>query len=132
MAIKNAEILATGRRKCAIARVRLQPGTGKIEVNGMPMSEYFPSEALCGYVNQVLKLAAAEGKVDIRANLDGGGMSGQAGALRHGVARALLKLNEEIKPVLKAAGMLTRDARVKERKKPGQPGARRRFQFSKR
>ena len=96
------------------------------------MTEYFPSEALCGYVNQVLKLTETEGKVDIRANIDGGGMSGQAGALRHGVARALLKMNEEIKPVLKAAGMLTRDARVKERKKAGQPGARRRFQFSKR
>ena len=132
MAIKSEEILATGRRKCAVARVRLQPGTGKIEVNGKALAEYFPSEALCGYICQVLKVTGAEGKVDIRANLDGGGMSGQAGALRHGVARALVKLNEELKPALKEAGMLTRDARVKERKKPGQPGARRRFQFSKR
>jgi len=132
MAIKSEEILATGRRKCAVARVRLQPGTGKIEVNGKAMSEYFPTEALCGYVNQVLKAADSEGKVDVRANLDGGGMSGQAGALRHGIARALLKLNESVKAALKEAGMLTRDARVKERKKPGQPGARRRFQFSKR
>ena len=132
MAIKSEEILATGRRKCAVARVRLQPGTGKIEVNGKAMSEYFPTEALCGYVNQVLKAADSEGKVDVRANLDGGGMSGQAGALRHGIARALLKLNESVKSALKEAGMLTRDARVKERKKPGQPGARRRFQFSKR
>ena len=107
-------------------------GTGKIEINGKAMAEYFPSEALCGYVNQVLKVTETEGKVDIRANLDGGGMTGQAGALRHGVARALVKMNEDVKAVLKAAGMLTRDARVKERKKPGQPGARRRFQFSKR
>lgn len=132
MAIKSEEILATGRRKCAVARVRLQPGTGKIEVNGKALEEYFPSEALCGYIHQVLKASGSEGKVDIRANLDGGGMSGQAGALRHGVARALVKLNENLKPALKEAGMLTRDARVKERKKPGQPGARRRFQFSKR
>lgn len=132
MAIKSEEILATGRRKCAVARVRLLPGTGKIEVNGKALEEYFPSEALCGYIHQVLKASGSEGKVDIRANLDGGGMSGQAGALRHGVARALVKLNGGLKPVLKEAGMLTRDARVKERKKPGQPGARRRFQFSKR
>ena len=132
MAIKSEEILATGRRKCAVARVRLQPGTGKIEINGKAMAEYFPSEALCGYVNQVLKVTETEGKVDIRANLDGGGMTGQAGALRHGVARALVKMNEDVKAVLKAAGMLTRDARVKERKKPGPPGAHRRFQFSKR
>lgn len=132
MAIKSEEILATGRRKCAVARVRLQSGTGKIEVNGKALEEYFPSEALCGYIHQVLKVTGAEGKVDIRANLDGGGMSGQAGALRHGVARALVKLNEQVKATLKDAGMLTRDARVKERKKPGQPGARRRFQFSKR
>jgi small subunit ribosomal protein S9 len=132
MAIKSEEILATGRRKCAVARVRLQPGTGKIEVNGKALAEYFPSEALCGYICQVLKVTGAEGKVDIRANLDGGGMSGQAGALRHGVARALVKLNAQVKATLKDAGMLTRDARVKERKKPGQPGARRRFQFSKR
>jgi len=132
MAIKSEEILATGRRKCAVARVRLLPGTGKIEVNGKALEEYFPSEALCGYIHQVLKASGSEGKVDIRANLDGGGMSGQAGALRHGVARALVKLNGNLKSVLKEAGMLTRDARVKERKKPGQPGARRRFQFSKR
>ena len=78
MAIKSEEILATGRRKCAVARVRLQPGTGKIEINGKAMAEYFPSEALCGYVNQVLKVTETEGKVDIRANLDGGGMTGQA------------------------------------------------------
>lgn len=132
MVMKKEEFLATGRRKCAVARVRLRPGVGKIEINGKEMEDYFPQEALCGYVSQVLKVSGSEGKVDIRASLAGGGMSGQAGALRHGVARALVKMNEKIKAVLKEAGMLTRDARVKERKKPGQPGARRRFQFSKR
>ena len=132
MAIKSEEILATGRRKCAVARVRLQPGTGKIEINGKAMAEYFPSEALCGYVNQVLKVTETEGKVDIRANLDGGGMTGQAGALRHGIARALLLAGDENRPVLKKAGLLTRDPRMKERKKYGLKAARRAPQFSKR
>ncbi len=132
MAKKTDEILATGRRKCAVARVRVTPGTGVVTLNGKPMNEYFPLEALCGYVGQVLKVADMEGKIDINANLDGGGMTGQAGALRHGLARALVIMNEDLRPALKAAGMMTRDSRVKERKKPGQPGARRRFQFSKR
>ena len=132
MAIKSEEILATGRRKCAVARVRLQPGTGKIEINGKAMAEYFPSEALCGYVNQVLKVTETEGKVDIRANLDGGGMTGQAGAIRHGIARALLKVDENYRGTLKAAGYLTRDPRMKERKKYGLKAARRAPQFSKR
>ena len=96
------------------------------------MTEYFPSEALCNYVAQVFKAADVVGKFDIAANLDGGGMAGQAGALRHGVARALVKYDETLRAALKAAGMMTRDSRVKERKKSGQPGARRRFQFSKR
>lgn len=125
-------VLATGRRKCAIARVRLTPGTGKIEVNGVPMENYFTSEALCGFVGQVFAVSDTVGKFDVFANLDGGGMAGQAGALRHGVARALVSFDETLRPALKAAGMMTRDARVKERKKSGQPGARRRFQFSKR
>ncbi len=132
MAKKNEEIIATGRRKCAVARVRIVPGTGVVVLNGKPMNEYFRLEALRGYVAQVLKAAGMEGKIDIAANLDGGGMAGQAGALRHGLARALVLMNEELRPALKAAGMMTRDSRVKERKKPGQPGARRRFQFSKR
>lgn len=132
MAKKTDEIWATGRRKCAVARVRLQAGTGKIVVNGKEMNEYFPVESLCGFVLQVLKVAEQEGKVDINANICGGGMAGQAGALRHGVARALVIMDEELKAKLKAAGMMTRDSRVKERKKSGQPGARRRFQFSKR
>ncbi|MBE6387773.1 MAG: 30S ribosomal protein S9 [Lentisphaerae bacterium] len=126
------EVLATGRRKCAVARVRLSAGTGKVTLNGKEMTEYFPSEALCNYVAQVFKAADVVGKFDIAANLDGGGMAGQAGALRHGVARALVKYDETLRAALKAAGMMTRDSRVKERKKSGQPGARRRFQFSKR
>ena len=129
---KTDEVLATGRRKCAVARVRLTSGTGKIVLNGKVMNEYFPSESLCGFVNQVFKVTETAGKFDIAANLDGGGMSGQAGALRHGIARALVKLDEAYRAALKANGMMTRDARVKERKKSGQPGARRRFQFSKR
>ena len=132
MAKKSDEVLATGRRKCAVARVRLTPGTGKQAVNGQALAEYFPNEALCGYVQQVFKAVGCDGKFDISANLDGGGMAGQAGALRHAVARALVKYDETLRAALKAAGMMTRDARVKERKKPGQPGARRRFQFSKR
>lgn len=132
MAKNTNEVCATGRRKCAVARVRMTPGTGKIVVNGRDVNEYFPIAALTGYVVQVLKVAGYEGKVDIAANVDGGGMAGQSGALRHGVARALLLMNESLRPTLKSSGMLTRDARVKERKKPGQPGARRRFQFSKR
>ncbi|MBP5531256.1 MAG: 30S ribosomal protein S9 [Lentisphaeria bacterium] len=132
MAKKNDEVLAVGRRKCAVARIRLTPGTGKQTVNGKALAEYFPSEALCGYIQQVFKVVDGEGKYDFSANLDGGGISGQAGALRHAAARALVKYDETLRAALKAAGMMTRDARVKERKKPGQPGARRRFQFSKR
>ena len=91
MAKKNDEVLAVGRRKCAVARIRLTPGTGKQTVNGKALAEYFPSEALCGYIQQVFKAVDGEGKYDFSANLDGGGISGQAGALRHAVARALVK-----------------------------------------
>ena len=132
MAKNTNEVCATGRRKCAVARVRMTPGTGKIVVNGRDVNEYFPVASYTGLVMQVLAVAGFEGKVDIAANLDGGGMAGQAGALRHGVARALVKYDETLRAALKANGMMTRDARVKERKKSGQPGARRRFQFSKR
>ena len=132
MAKKSDVVLATGRRKCAVARVRLTPGSGNVVVNGKPMSEYFTSESLCGFVNQVFTVSETVGKFDIAANCDGGGMAGQAGALRHGITRALINYDEEFRSVLKKAGMVTRDARVKERKKSGQPGARRRFQFSKR
>ncbi len=132
MVKKSDVVLATGRRKCAIARVRLTPGSGNIVVNGKPMAEYFTSESLCGFVNQVFAVSETAGKFDIAANCDGGGMAGQAGALRHGITRALIGYDEELRAALKKAGMVTRDARVKERKKSGQPGARRRFQFSKR
>ena len=132
MVKKSDVVLATGRRKCAVARVRLTTGSGHVVVNGKPMVEYFNSESLCGFVNQVFAVSETVGKFDIAANLDGGGMAGQAGALRHGVARALVKYDETLRAALKAAGMMTRDSRVKERKKSGQPGARRRFQFSKR
>ncbi len=125
-------ITTTGRRKCASARVRLAAGTGKIVVNGLEMDKYFETEALRGYIMQPLKLLGIEGTFDITATISGGGKAGQAGALRHGIARILVKENEDYKAKLKEAGMLTRDAREKERKKPGQPGARRRFQFSKR
>ena len=126
------EILATGRRKCAVARVRMVPGTGKVTVNGKNWEEYFTTEALRGFIAQPFVVSSTVDKFDLAVRLDGGGMSGQAGALRHGLARALMIFDESFRPALKAAGMVTRDARVKERKKPGQPGARRRFQFSKR
>ena len=129
---KSDVVLATGRRKCAIARVRLVPGSGNVIVNGKAMADYFTSDSLCGFINQVFAVSETVGKFDISANCDGGGMAGQAGALRHGIARALINYDETLRAVLKQNGMVTRDARVKERKKSGQPGARRRFQFSKR
>jgi len=129
---KSNLIWATGRRKSAVARVRLAEGTGKVVVNGKDWTEYFTTEALRGYIMQVFDAIEAKGKFDVFATLDGGGIAGQAGALRHGVARCLVVFDDELRPTLKAAGMLTRDARVKERKKPGQPGARKHFQFSKR
>ncbi len=132
MAKNMEEIWATGRRKCAVARVRIKPGTGNVVINKRSFEDYFQGEALRGYIFQVLKTVNYEGKLDIAATIDGGGMTGQAGALRHGLARALVLLDETLRPALKAEGMMTRDSRVKERKKPGQPGARRRFQFSKR
>ena len=132
MAKKTEEIWATGRRKCAIARVRIKPGTGVVVINGKAMADYLPGDALQGYACQPLKTVEMENKIDVTATIDGGGMTGQAGALRHGIARALVIYDETLRAALKAAGMMTRDSRVKERKKSGQPGARRRFQFSKR
>ncbi|NOY81873.1 MAG: 30S ribosomal protein S9 [Kiritimatiellaeota bacterium] len=128
----SSEFCATGRRKSASARVRLRPGTGKALVNGRPFEEYFPSATVRGYITQPFLIAGAADSFDVSANLRGGGIIGQAGALRHGIARALIVANPELRAVLKESGMLTRDARVKERKKYGQPGARKRFQFSKR
>ena len=130
--MNTTEIYATGRRKSASARVRIAPGSGKIKVNGMEYDKYFETEALCGYIRQPLNVTNALSLFDITATILGGGKAGQAGALRHGIARALVKADEEYKSVLKDCGMLTRDSREKERKKPGQPGARKRFQFSKR
>ena len=126
------EILATGRRKCAVARVRMVAGTGKVTVNGKNWEEYFTTEALRGFIAQPFQVSGTVDKFDLNVRLDGGGMSGQAGALRHGIARALVAYDEALRPVLKSNGMMTRDSRVKERKKAGQPGARKRFQFSKR
>ena len=123
---------AVGRRKEAIARVRLVPGDGKVTVNKMPLLDFFKRETLKMIIEQPLELTETLGKYDINANVNGGGLSGQAGAVRLGIARALLKIDEEYRPKLKQAGFLTRDPRMKERKKPGQPGARKKFQFSKR
>ena len=125
-------INAIGRRKSAVARVYVTEGTGKITINKKDLTEYFPSAILQYVVKQPLELLEATGKYDIKANLDGGGYTGQSQALRLGIARALVKINAEDKKNLKNHGFLTRDAREVERKKPGQPKARRRFQFSKR
>lgn len=125
-------INAIGRRKAAVARVYLTEGTGKITINKEDIETYFPSAILQFVVRQPLQLLDAVAKFDIKANLDGGGFTGQSQALRLAIARALVKVNEEDKKALKDAGFLTRDSRVVERKKPGQPKARRHFQFSKR
>ena len=123
----------TGRRKSSVARVRLyQGGTGAITINGRDIDEYFGLETLKMVVRQPLAATEELGKVDIVATVEGGGVSGQAGALRHGIARALLQVNEEFRPALKKAGFLTRDPRMKERKKYGLKAARRAPQFSKR
>ena len=123
---------AIGRRKEAVARVRLTPGDGKIVVNKKPLLEFLKRETLKMIVEQPLQLTESLDKYDIIASVRGGGLSGQAGAIRLGIARALLKVDEDHRPKLKAAGLLTRDPRMTERKKYGQPGARKRFQFSKR
>jgi small subunit ribosomal protein S9 len=124
--------ITVGRRKEAVARVRLVPGTGNVTINGRTMDEYFGRETSKMILIEPLKLVDQLGKVDVFVNTNGGGLSGQAGAIRHGISRALVDLNAEFRPVLKKAGFLTRDARAVERKKYGQPGARKRFQFSKR
>ena len=122
----------TGRRKKSVARVRLYPGTGVVTINGRDISEYFGLETMKLIVNQPFGVTDTVGKFDVVANVNGGGFSGQAGAIRHGVARALLTADENYKPLLKKAGFLTRDPRMKERKKYGLKGARRAPQFSKR
>ncbi len=123
---------ATGRRKSSTARVFLRPGKGVIEINKRTIDDYFPNETLKMILRQPLQLTETVDKFDIVATVKGGGMSGQAGAIKHGISRALVDYNQELRKRLKEGGFLTRDARVKERKKYGQKGARARFQFSKR
>jgi len=132
MLMKENTYYATGRRKEAVARVWLTPGTGKIEVNGKPLLEYFKRETLKMLVEQPLEVTDTLGKYDVYAKIHGGGLSGQAGALRLGISRSLVKVNEDLRQKLRQGGFLTRDPRVVERKKYGQPKARKRFQFSKR
>jgi small subunit ribosomal protein S9 len=126
------EYYGTGRRKTSTARVFLRPGSGKLEINGREIGNYFSREVLVMVVKQPLALTETAEKFDVTATVEGGGGTGQAGAVRHGISRALLEFNGELRERLKAAGFLTRDPRKKERKKYGQPGARKRFQFSKR
>jgi small subunit ribosomal protein S9 len=123
---------ATGRRKTSVARVVLTPGTGIVRVNGREIDEYFPTPASRTMALQPLVTAESGKKYDVLVKAHGGGIMGQAGAVSHGIARALLLADKDIRPILKKPGFLTRDPRMKERKKSGQPGARKRFQFSKR
>ena len=132
MSAESTIFLGTGRRKTATARVRLQSGTGKIVINDREVEKYFPTEALLRNAVAPLLTVEQRDKVDIAATVTGSGPNGQAGAVAHGIARALQKMNVELRVPLKKAGHITRDPREKERKKAGQPGARKRFQFSKR
>ena len=129
---KTIEFLGTGRRKTSVARVRLVTGTGKITVNGRAFDNYFPVDTLRATATQPLTVTGTAEKLDARVTVTGGGPNGQAGAVRHGIARALLKFDVALRPQLKTEGLLTRDSRMRERKKYGQPGARKRFQYSKR
>jgi len=122
----------TGRRKTSVARVWLRPGTGQVVVNRRAFEEYFPRETLRMIILQPFHVTGTEGRFDVLATVAGGGQSGQAGALRHGIARALVAFDPSLRPALKKAGLLTRDPRMRERKKYGQPGARKKFQYSKR
>lgn len=128
----NVQYRGTGRRKSSVARVILTPGTGTITINKRPAKEYLPTDLLLMIVNQPLELTNTTDKFDIKVNVYGGGYSGQAGAIRHGIARALLEAGDDYRPTLKATGLLTRDARMKERKKYGLKKARKAPQFSKR
>jgi small subunit ribosomal protein S9 len=128
----DIQYYGTGRRKTSTARVYLRPGTGTITVNKREFNAYFPNEALQMIIQQPLRLTETAEKFDILVNVDGGGTAGQAGAVRHGITRALMEFNADLRGALKKAGLVTRDPRQKERKKYGQKGARARFQFSKR
>jgi len=130
--MKSSIEMVVGRRKESIARVRLIPGTGTITINKRPVLEYLKREVLKMVIEQPLQITETIGKYDVIANVYGGGLTGQAGAIRLGISRALLKINEDFRPALKRQGFLTRDPRMKERKKYGMAGARKRFQFSKR
>jgi small subunit ribosomal protein S9 len=132
MAETTSEFLGTGRRKTAVARVRLAIGSGKIMVNGRAFETYFPVETLRMHAAQPLNTTQTLSRYDVRVNVSGGGPNGQAGAMRHGIARALLSADPNLRPLLRGEGLLTRDPRMRERKKYGQPGARKRFQYSKR
>ena len=128
----QVQYYGTGRRKSSVARVRLVPGEGRIVINGREINEYFPFDTLILVVKQPLVATETTGSYDVLVNVSGGGFTGQAGAIRHGISRALLQADPAFRPTLKAAGFLTRDARMKERKKYGLKGARRAPQFSKR
>jgi small subunit ribosomal protein S9 len=128
----SQEIIATGRRKTATASVRIMPGTGEFTVNGRPFEDYFKTTILQSHAIRPLEVANAVKTFDVQVRAVGGGAAGQAGAVRMALARALVESNADLRAPLKAEGLLTRDPRMKERKKPGQPGARKRFQFSKR
>jgi small subunit ribosomal protein S9 len=130
--VNQVQNYGTGRRKTAAARVYLRAGTGAVKVNGRSLDDYFPNEVLKMVIKQPLLLTETAEKFDIVATVEGGGSAGQAGAIRHGISRALIEYNAELRDRLKTAGLLTRDPRKKERKKYGQKGARARFQFSKR
>tara|TARA_Y100000748_G_C15258542_1_gene395789 strand:- start:218 stop:616 length:399 start_codon:yes stop_codon:yes gene_type:complete len=132
LAVK-AKYIGTGRRKSSVARVALMsPGNGKIIINGVSIEDYIPRDSLVTMIKQPLVALEQETGYDINVNVSGGGLSGQSGAIRLGLSRALLNVNPDSRSILKSAGLLTRDARKVERKKPGQPGARKKFQFSKR
>ena len=128
----DIQYYGTGRRKTSTARVYLRPGTGEFKVNKKTFEQYFPNQALRMIIRQPLTLTDTASKFDIIVNVAGGGPAGQAGAVRHGITRALMEFNGDLRPALKGAGLVTRDPRIKERKKYGQKGARKRFQFSKR
>jgi small subunit ribosomal protein S9 len=130
--VADIQYYGTGRRKTSTARVYLRPGTGEIKINRKTFDEYFPNQALRMVIRQPLTLTDTASKFDIVVNVAGGGPAGQAGAVRHGITRALMEFNADLRPALKDAGLVTRDPRAKERKKYGQKGARKRFQFSKR
>ena len=129
---KTNEVVAVGRRKTAVARVRIASGSGKVTVNGKAFETYFPTDTLRMQALEPFTLTDSTSKYDVRVNVRGGGPDGQAGAVRHGLARALITADATLRAQLKSAGVLTRDPRMKERKKYGQPGARKRFQYSKR